>query len=40
MEDYMNINQRLAEELKIELWQGEAAVKLLDEGNTHPFITR
>ena len=28
----MNINQRLAEELKIELWQVEAAVKLIDEG--------
>ena len=36
----MNINQRLAEELKIELWQGEAAVKLIDEGNTIPFISR
>ena len=40
MEDYMNINQRLAEELKIELWQVEAAVKLIDEGNTIPFISR
>ena len=36
----MNINQRLAEELKIELWQVEAAVKLIDEGNTIPFIAR
>ena len=36
----MNINQRLAEELKIELWQVEAAVKLIDEGNTIPFISR
>ena len=40
MEAYMNINQRLAEELKIELWQVEAAVKLIDEGNTIPFISR
>lgn len=31
---------RLAEELKIELWQVEAAVKLIDEGNTIPFISR
>ena len=36
----MNINQRLAEELKIELWQAVAAVKLIDEGNTIPFISR
>ena len=36
----MNINQRLAEELKIELWPVEAAVKLIDEGNTIPFISR
>ena len=36
----MNINQRLAEELKIQLWQVEAAVKLIDEGNTIPFISR
>ena len=37
MEAYMNINQRLAEELKIELWQVEAAVKLIDEeiGRAH-----
>ena len=36
----MNINQCLAEELKIALWQVEAAVKLIDEGNTIPFISR
>ena len=36
----MNINQRLAEELKIELWQVESAVKLIDEWNTIPFISR
>jgi len=40
MEEHMNINQRLAEELKIELWQAVAAVKLIDEGNTIPFISR
>jgi uncharacterized protein len=36
----MDINQRLAEELKVQTWQVEAAVKLIDEGNTIPFISR
>ena len=36
----MNINGIIAEELKVKLWQGEAAVKLIDEGNTIPFIAR
>ncbi len=36
----MNIIQKLAEELGIQEWQAEAAVKLLDEGNTIPFIAR
>lgn len=36
----MNINQHLAQELEIKLWQAEAAVKLIDEGNTIPFISR
>ena len=36
----MNINQRLAEELQVKLWQIEAAVQLIDEGNTIPFISR
>lgn len=36
----MNINQHLAQELEIKLWQTEAAVKLIDEGNTIPFISR
>jgi len=36
----MNINQRLAEELQVKLWQVEAAVQLIDEGNTIPFISR
>lgn len=36
----MNIAQILKEELKVNLWQVEAAVKLIDEGNTIPFISR
>lgn len=36
----MEINQRLAQELEIQLWQAEAAVSLIDEGNTIPFISR
>ncbi len=36
----MNITQKLTEELNLKLWQTEAAVKLLDEGNTVPFIAR
>lgn len=32
--------QRLAEELKVKKWQVEAAVALIDEGNTIPFISR
>ncbi len=36
----MDINQRIAEELEIKIWQGEAVVKLIDEGNTIPFIAR
>lgn len=36
----MNINLKLAEELKIRPAQVEAAVKLIDEGNTIPFIAR
>lgn len=36
----MNINQRLAEELQVKLGQVEAAVQLIDEGNTIPFISR
>ena len=34
----MDINQKLTEELDVKLWQVEAAVKLIDEGNTIPFI--
>ena len=36
----MNINQVIAKELDVELWQVEAAVSLIDEGNTIPFISR
>ena len=36
----MDINRRLKEELNVELWQIDAAVKLIDEGNTIPFISR
>lgn len=36
----MNILKQLKEELGIELWQVEATVKLIDEGNTIPFIAR
>ena len=36
----MDIIQALAEELKIRRGQAEAAVKLIDEGNTIPFIAR
>ena len=36
----MDIILRLAEELKIQKWQVEATVKLIDEGNTIPFISR
>ncbi|MCI2048778.1 MAG: RNA-binding transcriptional accessory protein [Lachnospiraceae bacterium] len=36
----MEINRRIAEELKVEKWRVDAAVKLLDEGCTVPFIAR
>ncbi len=36
----MDIIVKRKEELKVEKWQGEAAVKLIDEGNTIPFISR
>ena len=36
----MDINQRLTEELNVKRWQIDAAVKLIDEGNTIPFISR
>ena len=36
----MDIIKALAEELNIGRHQAEAAVKLIDEGNTIPFIAR
>jgi len=36
----MDIIRKLAEELSIRVTQAEAAVKLIDEGNTIPFISR
>lgn len=36
----MDIIAKLKEELKVEKWQVEAAVTLIDEGNTIPFISR
>lgn len=36
----MDINEIIAQELEVKLWQVEAAVKLIDEGNTIPFIAR
>lgn len=40
MEGNMDIILQLKEELKVEKWQVEAAVALIDEGNTIPFIAR
>ena len=37
---YMDINQKITEELNVKRWQVDAAVKLIDEGNTIPFIAR
>ena len=41
-EDYiiMDINQKLTEELEVKKWQVDAAVNLIDEGYTIPFISR
>lgn len=36
----MNINLKITEELGVEKWQVDAAVNLLDEGSTVPFISR
>ena len=36
----MDIFQTIKDELKVEKWQVEAAVKLIDEGCTIPFISR
>ena len=34
----MDINQKITDELGVKRWQVDAAVKLIDEGNTIPFI--
>ncbi|MDO4473996.1 MAG: Tex family protein [Eubacteriales bacterium] len=36
----MDINKKIAEELGVHQWQVDAAVQLIDEGNTIPFIAR
>ena len=36
----MDILHVITQELGVEKWQVEAAVKLIDEGNTIPFISR
>lgn len=36
----MDICVKIAKELNVQKWQVEAAVKLIDEGNTIPFISR
>ena len=36
----MQINEMIAQKLGVKNWQVEAAVKLIDEGNTIPFIAR
>ena len=36
----MDIIQKITDELQVKKWQVDAAVKLIDEGNTIPFIAR
>ena len=36
----MDIIQKLSDELKVQKWRVNAAVELIDEGNTIPFIAR
>ncbi len=36
----MDINKKITEELGVQKWQVDAAVNLIDEGNTIPFISR
>ena len=36
----MNVNLKITEELGVKQWQVDAAVQLIDEGNTIPFISR
>ena len=40
LKDRMDINQKITDELGVKRWQVDAAVKLIDEGNTIPFIAR
>ena len=37
---HMDIVKALAQELEIKPWQAQAAVELIDDGNTIPFISR
>ena len=36
----MNINEKIAQELNIKVSQVENTIKLIDDGNTIPFIAR
>lgn len=36
----MDISQKITEELGVKKWQVDAAIELIDEGNTIPFIAR
>ena len=36
----MDIIQKITQELEVKSWQVEAAINLIDEGNTIPFISR
>ncbi|MDE6636089.1 MAG: RNA-binding transcriptional accessory protein, partial [Lachnospiraceae bacterium] len=36
----MSIAEQIKDELGIHLWQAEAVIELIDEGNTIPFIAR
>ena len=40
MDNKLDIAAKIAEELEIKKWQVEAVIKLIDEGNTIPFIAR
>ena len=39
MDVHMDILQTIKEELQVEKWQMEAAVKVIDKGNIIPFIS-
>ena len=36
----MNIVEKITQELELKSWQTEAVIRLIDEGNTIPFIAR